>query len=216
MFIFSLASPTKKVGAYLHKTLQQLSLLCIIYAAGIFTPAAAIPTLSFNLPAQTVFQNDIAMVDLVISGLETSNLNLGGFDLDMTFDSNILAFTSFNFGNTLNNPFSPLTPSVQRLSLNQDTLSVSETSLRRRTTIRNSQPDSFILGTFEFLAHSIGTSLLSLSQVTLSNENGQALSFAINTGVIHVIGTDVPLPTALVLFLTILTGLFVSRKYVKQ
>jgi len=134
----------------------------------------------------------------------------------VTFDSNILAFTSFNFGNTLNNPLSALTPSVQRLNLNQDIISASETSLRSRTTIRNSQPDSFILGTFEFLAHSIGSSLLSLSQVTLSNENGQALAFATTTGLINVIGSSVPLPATLVLFLTALMGFFVSRKYAKQ
>ena len=216
MFIFSLVSPAKKVKARLHKALQHLSLLCVIYAAGIFTPAAAIPTLSFNLPVQTIFQNDVAIVDLVISGLDGTALNLGGFDLDVSFDSNILAFTSFNFGNTLNNPLSALTPSVQRLDLNSDIITVSETSLRRRTTIRNSQPDSFILGSFEFFGHSIGSSLLSLSQITLSNENGQALAFATNTGLINVIGTGVPLPTALALFLTALIGLFVSRKYVQQ
>jgi len=81
MFIFSLTSPAKKVKIHLHKALQHLTLLCVIYAAGIFTPAVAIPTLSFNLPVQTVFQNDVAMVDLVISGLESRTLTLGGFDL---------------------------------------------------------------------------------------------------------------------------------------
>ena len=71
MFRLSLSSKAK---TQLQKTLQQLS---------IFTPAAAIPTLSFNVPAQGFSQNSTTKVDLVVSGLETPTVNLKGFSFDV-------------------------------------------------------------------------------------------------------------------------------------
>jgi hypothetical protein len=211
MFRFSLSSKAK---TQLQKTLQQLSFLCAIYAAGIFTPAAAIPTLSFNIPAQGFSQNSTTKVDLVVSGLETPAVNLKGFSFDVLFDTNALDLISFSFGDTLNDPAGFFTPFVQKFSVNQNKASVSEVSLKSNAELA-SQPDSFLLGSFEFLGKSVGNSILAFSQVKIGNENNRTVSVVTQDSPVNVTGTSVPLPTTVVLFLTALMGLFVSRKYAK-
>ncbi len=193
--------------------LSSILMIVCLYFATAFNLANAIPTLSFELPAQTIMQGDSTAVDLVISGLDGKTLNLGRFYFDMSFDSSVLALTSFSFGKMLNNPLNPLTPSVQFLSLSSGLATISETSLRSKSTIQNGQPNSFILGTFEFLGHSIGSSLLALSNITLANENGQSLNFASSTGLINVEGNSVPAPGALILFILGLAGLSLSRRF---
>ena len=62
-------------------------------------------TISLEPTSQNIFVGDIATVDVNISNLgDFSPDSLGAFDLDITYDANLLTFDSLDFGTFLGDP----------------------------------------------------------------------------------------------------------------
>lgn len=135
-------------------------------------PSQAI-TLSFNPIAQNVASGSPVDVELVISGLGASIApSLSAFDVDVSFDPGILAFSSVTFGPFLGDPalgeaFTSFNGSVPGL------VNLNELSLLEGDSVTcffcippyldDLQSASFTLATLTFNTLSAGTSSLGLS-----------------------------------------------------
>lgn len=69
----------------------------VLFVLGLFNPVQAIPVLSFDVSNSTPLLGDTVNVDIVISGA----VNLFAFNIDMSFDSNVLSFSGISSGSFL-------------------------------------------------------------------------------------------------------------------
>ena len=170
-----------------------------------FGPASA-ATLSFDPSNQSVGLSDSVLVDLRISGLGDDILT--GFDLDISFDDSILGFQGFTFVTGLGpGTINDVTDSGGGI------VNVFELSFETDEDLMASQPNDFVLGTFNFNALSIGTSALDIIIIGLAGEFvfddllgmevASELSADTQSGSVSVI----PVPAAIWLFGTALIGL---------
>jgi hypothetical protein len=128
-------------------------------------------SLSFSPSATLVGVGDSVGTDIVILGLETSNL--GAFDFNVLYDDTILDFDYYLLGDDLGDIS---TGGAEDWSLGD--LGGGEINLSELSWLSNfsSQPDSFTLGTLYFSGKGVGDTSLSFSDVILSDEWGDPLS----------------------------------------
>lgn len=134
------------------------------------TTQAAV-TLSFSPSSQVVAVGDIALVDLLITGLGSGEApSLGGYDLDVGFDPALLAFDHATFGDQLDllglGDIRDVTPGVGRVNLFQ-------MSLDSIDDLNTLQADSFVMATMGFTVLGAGLSPLTL----IVNPGGLADAF---------------------------------------
>jgi len=178
------------------------------------TPSSAIPIeIRFDPVSQTVPVGDTAEVALVISGLgDEIAPSVGVFDLDITFDPALLAFSNVVYGDQLDlfgfgsDQFT--TPSVGSVNLY-------ELSLDLPWDLDDLQADSFTLATLTFDTLSIGTSFLDIFSVNaLGDSWGNPLTADVQRGSI----SPVPEPATILLLVSGMAGLgvFGRRRFKKQ
>ena len=172
--------------------------------------------LTFVPASQDVNTGDTAVVDLQVVGVGDHTFpSVGAFDVTVAFDPSILSFVGATFGGflgdlTLVEALGTVTPPPPSGVVN-----LFEVSLLSRAELATMQGTSFVIASLSFQAIGGGSSLLSLSKVILSDENGDALNDPdLLGGVINVTdgSTVVPEPSTLLLFSTCLLGL-VLRHY---
>ena len=130
--------------------------------------ALAVPILSFNNSGadinQTYDVGDQFSLDLWISGLQTDNL--GAFSLDINFDGAVTDFIDGSYDSSLTDLIaSPITDGTSSIQLAGGFLSFD----------LSGQPDAFRIATLNFSAISVGTSLIDMSNILLSDEFGTSL-----------------------------------------
>lgn len=142
-------------------TLFSLSVISLVFQ----TPAIAI-TLEFTPTNQTTDLGKQISVDLAISGLgDKTAPSLSAFDVDIAFDSNILAFNNAVFGNQLDFGSSSITSAILSSDLN-----LVEVSLELPGDINPLQAADFLLATVTFDAIGVGTSDLTFNRVELLDD----------------------------------------------
>lgn len=151
-------------------------------------------TIEFIPPSQSVSVGSTTTVDLVISGLvDNAAPSLGGFDLDVGFDSSILYFSGATFGDQLD---------FLRLGIFQDvfpssgTVNLYEVSVETEADLNDLQAGSFLLASLSFDVLASGSSALSLSINALGDSLGEPLAAEIVGGTIRSVGA-VPEPASL-------------------
>ena len=188
-------------------------LLSLLLLAGFaFQSQAAV--ISFDPSAQSVGLGDVATVDLRISGLGDEILT--GFDMDISFDDSILAFSDFAFGTgldtfgfgTINDVF----------DYGDGTVNVFELSFDFDDDLRDFQPNDFILGTFTFDTLAMGTSALNVTYALLSGEfiYDDLLGFDIVSEVqadLQSGSITVPEPGIMLLLITGLLGFGIQKRF---
>ena len=166
-------------------------------------PAMADITLSIVPVSQTVAVGDTLDVNVAISGLgHLTAPSLGAFDIDVNFDSSILAFNSVAFGDPV------LGDQLDLFGLGYGAGSfygdgpaaggrnIWEVSLDPPATLDTLQPGSFTLATLTFDAIGLGTSAISMVANALGDSYGAPLTVGTLEGGS---ATVVPAPGAVVL-----------------
>ena len=162
-----------------------INLLIGAVAAGIVLPASAQISLSLSPTSSTVALNGTATYSITISGLKGSyDYNgpaLGGFTIELDYDSTIASAQAVSFGTSLNLSgtdfqYSDLSTPGQ--------IYFTETSFDLAAALETSQTSSFTLGTITLQGVSLGTTTVSFDAVftSLSDENAHTLDLISTTG----------------------------------
>jgi hypothetical protein len=138
-------------------------------------------TLSFSPPSQIVGINDTFDVGIAVSGLENSDL--GGFDLNVRFDEAVISFVTYSLGNGLG-AISSEAGDWSSGILGGGIVNLVEISYLSDL---SAQPDSFTLATLSFTGAALGNSILSFSDVTLSDAYGDRLVPSLESGSVSVV-----------------------------
>ena len=143
---------------------------CITSVVAVLNTQAWALSLSFSPSTTLIGVDDSVGIDIVISGLENSNL--GAFDFNVLYDDAILDFDYYLLGDELGDIG---TGEAEDWSLGD--LGGGEINLSELSWLSNfsSQPDSFTLGTLYFSGKGVGDTSLSFSDVILSDEWGDPL-----------------------------------------
>ena len=188
-----------------RKFLVLFSFVCIFLSSH----AWAI-SLSFSPSTSEIGIGDSIDIDLIISGME--NDDLGYFEFDVNYDDSILGFNSYILGSGLGDIAAGDADDWSLGDLGSGTINLIELSYLLDLSF---QADFFTLATLSFTGLNEGISLLSYSNLVLSDDWGVALSASLEGGSVDV-SAPIPDPATLLLFgtgLAIFLGF--RRKYKK-
>jgi hypothetical protein len=182
---FSIPTGTLRRSKHMKNSLVKL-VIGVAAVAAVCQAKAAI-SLSLQPSSQTINVGNSAAVDLVVSGLGNLTApSLGGFAVDLSFDPSILSGLSASFGTQLD---LGVAGSVQFSDLSTPGLiHLDEVSLELAADLNAAQPGSFILGTLNLTGVGGGLGALNFTSASLSDEEGQSLSFTTSGGEIQVNG----------------------------
>jgi len=114
-------------------------------------------------------------VTVTVSGVESlAEPSLGAYDLDLTFDDSVLAFSDVDFGPFLGGP----ADSFQSFGVAGDVVDFAEVSLVfPNVLLQDLQPDTFVLATltFDVLVTEETLTSVALSQTVVSDGGGAAV-----------------------------------------
>ena len=184
----------KKFSAFLFFTA-----LGVLLLAGNATAA----TLSFNPSDSTIGVGESVDVDIDISGLE--NDNLSAFDFTVEYDSSVLSFDSYEFGDQLGD-----IDNFEAIDASQGDNLIEVSWLGDF----GFQDDDFTLATLSFTGDSVGESPLSLSDIELYDDSWPSgtLNAEPGSGYVEVTAAAVPIPSTVLLLGSGILGLAGFRK----
>jgi hypothetical protein len=154
-----------------------------------------------------------AVVSLDITGLGSGAApSVGAFDIDLSFDSSILALSSVVLGDPALGDQLDLFSlgSILAATPGAGTVNVFEISLDFADDLNLLQADAFTLATFTFDTLAAGSSALGLSLNALGDADGLPLEATLTGGSIDVAApppTSVPEPSAWATYVLLLAGL---------
>lgn len=171
----------------------------IAFAVLLGTNPALAVSLGFLPDASTVGPGQSVSVGVVVSGLGAgTGPSLGAFDLDVSFDSLILAPTTVTFGPFLGDE--ALGEATTSFALSPGVVDLAEVSFLSPGELDALQPASFTLATLVFTTLAAGTSPLTFAQAILDDSFAVRLEAATDSGLVTVAGTaPVPEPSPLLL-----------------
>jgi len=177
--------------------------------------ASADVILELQPSSQSVTPGSPIMVDINIAGLGDPP-SLGTFDINVAFDSTILSFDNFAFGDpVLGDQLDPTGGgnTIGFANSGTGTVELFEVSLDSDTTLNTLQPASFTLGVLTFDTIGVGTSPLTLSINVLGDADGNSLSASLRNGSVDVgAATAVPEPSSVLLLATGLLAISKRRR----
>jgi len=181
--------------------------LCVVCGVVMLNSQAWAIALSFNPSASSIGVGDSIGIDILISGLD--NDDLSAFDFDINYDDTILVFDSYALGDELG-VVDPSDPWADAEDWSGGDMGGGVINLAEVSWLWDFgfQQDSFTLATVFFTGISLGTSLLSFSDVILGDDWGEPLSATLESGTV----SPVPEPGTILLLSSGLLGLVGFRK----
>lgn len=147
-------------------------------------------TLSVEPASQSVAPSTSVAVAISISGLGDAQASLGGFDLEVSFDSGLLSFSEAVFGDPALGDQLDLfgLGSIIDLVPGSGSVNVLELSLDSAEDLDSLQADQFTLVTLTFFAgESAGSSPIGIAVLSLSDAAGDPLLADIDAGTVEVV-----------------------------
>jgi hypothetical protein len=190
------------IGAVLEKELMRIYSASLILGLAIFggplpvSQLIAGVTLSFAPQNQKVALGGTASVDIKVDGIGV-NPFVGGFDITVLFDNTILGKPTVAFGNGLGTPPSEALTGSTPLAGSVEFFEISFLDPTTLSELQFGLIPSFTLATLKVPTTALGTSPLSMTNVTLGDPNGDPITFDTGTGQITVV---TPEPGTMMLF----------------
>jgi hypothetical protein len=183
-FFPTFAASGRALGVPPHGS-TYLMLRCMILIGLLFTtfPRSAHGSpvlLRFDPAHQNVSLGDTVNVDVFLDRLTgDAPAAVGAFDLDVSFNPDILSFDSVTFGSGLGD-------SLRSSGVSGGTIDIAAVSLLLPSDLHLLQPAEFVLATLSFNAVAKGTSDLAFSQALLFDAFGLSLSAVDGAGSVAV------------------------------
>jgi hypothetical protein len=160
-------------------------------------------TLSLQPSSQYILEDDAVSLDLIISGLDVGGPDsLAAFSLDVLFSSNVLTYSSLEFGPYLGEigltAFSYVDDSSA--AAYPGMVYLDEVSILFDWELDMLQDDSFTLATFNFIGANPGYTLIAMDNVVLSD----AFGYELTNPTLEKAGITVAEPSSIGLFLVCL------------
>lgn len=180
-----------------------------ILALLVFTGSAGAIMVNFNPSYKEITQGDTFDFDVIISGLDDTNLT--AFEFDLFFDDDILDFTEY----TLTNELGVIPDDAYDTSLGH--IGEGQINFGALSFLDNLTPqlDSFSLATISFTGQSEGTGKFSLGNVTLWDEFGYDIGANVQKSAAVVVD-PVPEPSTYILLGCGLLGILGFRKRIAR
>lgn len=182
--------------------MKKITMHCLLISMVSLVPVSSVQAIFINLnpPSQSANLGDMPTVDIVISGLEEGTLDeiVSAFDLDISFDQDVLAAKDPIFGSFLGDPLLAEVLFSSDIVSTPGIIDLAGLSLLSDDALAAVQPDSFVLATLAFTAIGAGTSPLSfisdpLFGLDIKGRNAAILGdLAADTASINVSGAPVP------------------------
>ncbi|MCF7979559.1 MAG: PEP-CTERM sorting domain-containing protein [Chromatiaceae bacterium] len=174
---------------------KSIPLIVALFAGSAILPANAALILSVSPASQTVSLGDQVLIDVLFSGLEDGlDEIVSGYDLTLSFDDSILAYSSGSYFDLVD--FSP----IPDFSINGE-ISWNSSSFLDDAVLQGQQGDSVTLASLTFNTLSAGTSPFNFSFDDVTGLDFTTLSYSIENGSATVGASvgSVPEPATLVL-----------------
>ncbi len=153
---------------------------------------------------QTVFLGDVAIFDVVATGLGTDLI--GAYDATLSWDATLLSFLGVTFDTFLDGP----SDAIQGSSSGVGTANVFEVSLGPLSFQNGAD---FRLFSLVFDTLGVGVSPVNFDSLVVSDASGRALEPASSSGSIEIVATtEVPEPPGLALFFVAAFALVVVQR----
>jgi hypothetical protein len=181
--------------------------LFIFFALSCILPLPALGfSLYFDVSKPVLDVNESTNVSVWISGLgNQAPPNLGGYDLEIGYNPQVLQLDSFAFGSLLGYPGNSLgsfeTPSP-------GTLAVYEVSLLLNGALESLQPGAFALLSMQFTMAALADSTLTFLKASLTDGDGYPIYATLNPVNVYA----VPIPSSLLLLSGAVAGLGAFRR----
>jgi hypothetical protein len=206
--------------------MKKITILCFLISFGSFVPVSLVQAISINLnpSSQSANVGDMPTVDIVISGLEETNLDeiVSAFDLDVSFNQNVLAAKDPVFGSFLGDPLFAEALFSSDIVSAPGIIDLAGLSFLSDVELDALQPDSFVLATLAFTVIESGTSPLSFILdpqfgLDIKGRNAAILDDLVaDTASINVSGAPVPEPPVILLIgISLLLLVVTSKKHRK-
>ncbi len=194
----------------------------VLFVSFFYVGSASAVIIGFSPLSQTVDVNDIFDIDLIVSDMDVDDTDgsreiVSAFDLDVLFDSSLLAATAVEFGPSLGNPLF-FEAFITDSTISAGKVSLAELSLLSDVQLGALQPaPSFVLATLSFKALGEGVSALTIDQNDpyLLGWEGYELTpdFQQSSITVGTVPAPMPVPGTVFLLIAGLLGLrIVNRK----